>query len=244
MSPFVLHCVAARARPPRSVTLDRAPPQFFVSIRRSEMSATRTRFAAACLVLVMLPSFVQAQSLGEIAKKTQEQREKAKADTQKGADGKDAKATPAPSPAKTYTNGDLKNTEPPSSTPASAATSEAAPEAKAKASGVVPSDKPGDPSKDVVKDEAYWRSRWTPLSVKLGDELNKAVTLTTRIYDLTVELSGIGPVNARRAGVEAERQRLITESQTLDDAIRADKAALAAIQEEGRRAGALPGWFR
>jgi len=27
MSPFVLHCVAARAGPPRSVTFDRAPAQ-------------------------------------------------------------------------------------------------------------------------------------------------------------------------------------------------------------------------
>jgi hypothetical protein len=44
--------------------------------------------------------------------------------------------------------------------------------------------------------------------------------------------------------VESERQRLITESDSLRASVGADKAAIQAIEEEGRRAGALPGWFR
>lgn len=92
--------------------------------------------------------------------------------------------------------------------------------------------------------EAYWRARWEPLAGKIGDDLARNVELSQRIYDLTIELSGIGPLNARRAGVEAERQRLITERERNDHVIAEDKAALADIQEEGRRAGALPGWFR
>jgi hypothetical protein len=56
------------------------------------MSATRLRLAAACLTSLLTATAGHAQSLGEIAKKAQEQRDKAKAD--------------AP-PAKTYTNKDL-----------------------------------------------------------------------------------------------------------------------------------------
>jgi hypothetical protein len=87
-------------------------------------------------------------------------------------------------------------------------------------------------------------ARWTPLQQKLDGELAKSLTLRSRISELTVELSGIGPLNARRGGVESERQRLVTEAQLLDGNISADKATLEAIREEGRRAGALPGWFR
>lgn len=196
------------------------------------------RFATVCLAAFVASSAAQAQSLAEVAKKAQEQRDKAKADAAKaeaatGVAAKDGKTTAA----KTYTNRDLKDAAP----PASLASSVPAPLA---ATDKAAADTPVESSKEVVKDEAYWRARWTPLHAKIGADLNKGVTLASRIYSLTVELVGIGPLNARRAGVEAERQRLITEAQTLDDTIRADKAALAAIEEEGRRAGALPGWFR
>jgi hypothetical protein len=96
----------------------------------------------------------------------------------------------------------------------------------------------------IVKDEAYWRARCAPLLQKIHDNLVKIPPLESRINDLTNELAGIGALNARRGGVETERQRLITEVQTLRDTVSADTKALKDIEEEGRQAGALPGWFR
>jgi hypothetical protein len=95
-----------------------------------------------------------------------------------------------------------------------------------------------------VKDESYWRARVAPLNQQIHDNAGKSLTLKGRIDDLTTELLGIGPLNARRGVVETERQRLITEVQALNEAVSADIKAVKAIEEEGRVAGALPGWFR
>jgi hypothetical protein len=95
----------------------------------------------------------------------------------------------------------------------------------------------------VVKDEAYWRARVAPIKQRIRDNTSKRDTLKLRINDLGADMSGyIG--DARRGGVETERQRLVTELRTLDESVDADTHAVAAIEEEGRRAGALPGWFR
>jgi hypothetical protein len=184
-------------------------------------------------LLVVVPA-VHAQSLADAAKKAQEEHDKAKT---------------TPTPAKVYTNKDLK--EIPASPPAQPAMGPTASVIASATTGnadagkvATKTDQPPDAIKDPVKAEVYWRDRWTPIYIQLVDEQTKATALATRIDDLTVELSGIGPLNARRGGVETERQRLITQLQAQNDKITADKAVLAAIQEEGRRAGALPGWFR
>jgi hypothetical protein len=44
--------------------------------------------------------------------------------------------------------------------------------------------------------------------------------------------------------VETERQRLITEVEGVAADVGRDKAPFAAIEEEGRQAGAYAGWFR
>jgi hypothetical protein len=95
-----------------------------------------------------------------------------------------------------------------------------------------------------VKDESYWRARVAPLNQQIHDNTGKSLTLKGRIDDLTTELLGIGSLNARRGGVETERQRLITEFQALNEVVSVDIKAVKAIEEEGRVAGALPGWFR
>jgi hypothetical protein len=194
-----------------------------------------------------MPTALHAQSLGDIAKKAQEQRDKAKAEAEKAKTEGEKAGQPAAKPlSKTYTNKDLTDT-PPAEKPASEAAPSKSTSSETKKSADKAdstADKSSEIGKAVVKDEAYWRGRWTPLHEKLGEDLQKALSLRGRIYDLTVELIGIGPLNARRGGVETERQRLITEAEAVDNMIAKDKAALAAVEEEGRRASALPGWFR
>lgn len=164
-----------------------------------------------------------AQSLGDISKKTQEDRDK-------------AKATSAATPTKSYSDKDLKE--------APAAAALAAPENAVAEKPPVKTEATTSPEKKLANDEAYWRARWMPVQQKLDPELAKLAKLNKRIHDVTFELTGMGTQNTRRGGLEAERQRLTTEVSLLDATIAADKAALAAIQEEGRRARALPGWFR
>jgi ribosomal protein L12E/L44/L45/RPP1/RPP2 len=188
---------------------------------------TCARFATALLAMLVGTTTLRAQSLGDVAKKTAEERDKAKS---------------AATPTKSYTDKDLKDTSAaPSTKPAPAPPSSTS--AEASKTGAKTDQRP-DAAKDPVNAEAYWRSRWMPLQKQLVVDLTTSVELDARIDELTNELLGIGPLNARRGGVEAERQRLITESRVLDSTIAADKASIAAIQEEGRRAGALPGWFR
>lgn len=96
----------------------------------------------------------------------------------------------------------------------------------------------------LANDEAYWRGRAAPYHKRIVENGARALALERRVGELAAELYDIGPLNTRRGGVETERQRLITECQELNDAIAADLKGLEALQDEGRRAGALPGWFR
>jgi len=100
------------------------------------------------------------------------------------------------------------------------------------------------PKAPPKQDEAYWRARVAPLHASLDANVAQSRTLSLRIDDLTIELLGIHPFNTRRGGVEAERQRLITERQARVAALIDDQRAIDAVEEEGRRARALPGWFR
>lgn len=171
--------------------------------------------------LVGLASTGFAQSLGDIARKTEEERDKTTASSSTAS--------------KVYSDKDLKDAP----TEKNAATVSAGQTHENTVAGKADSTTPDK----GAKNEAYWRARWTPVQRRLNEELAKSAKLKARVSELTSELSDdFGTLNARRA--EAERQRLIMESDTLDSVISADKAALANIQEEGRRAGALPGWFR
>ncbi len=198
----------------------------------------------AFLILCVSSLPLHAQSLAEAAKKAEEAHAAAAAKkpsdkkaADKTVDDKKADASTTAKPEKVYTNKDLKDVPP---SPLAPSSPEAAPSTLSTAAptATTTDDKP------VVKDEAYWRARIAPFQKKVRDNLAKEGPFLSRIDDLTAELSGIGPLNARRGGVETERQRLITEVASLQETLRTDMAAIQAIEEEGRRAGALPGWFR
>jgi hypothetical protein len=101
-----------------------------------------------------------------------------------------------------------------------------------------------DASSLSATDEVYWRARVAPLHQRVRENRAKEGPLLNRINRLTVELSAIGPVNARRGGLEMERRTLTAEVTDLRESLRADMAAIQALEEEGRQAGAPPGWLR
>jgi cytoskeletal protein RodZ len=189
-------------------------------------------------------AFAQQQqpSLADIAKKAEDARaKKAREERPKSAnaegkaddktDKADNKADAAGKPtSKTYTNKDL--------------TDRTAPASVTPQKDHATTEKPATVVNESEKGEAYWRGRFAPIRAEGLQILEKLAFLRRRIYELTVELSGIGPLNARRGGVETERQRLITEADALDSQFAANKARQGAVLEEGRVVGALPGWFR
>jgi hypothetical protein len=179
----------------------------------------------AVVVALASMSFVQAQSLVDAAKKAQDERDKAKqTDT--------SPKTDSAGTTKVYTNEDLSD-EPLVATSANDAktpTSTKSEKADGRAKG--------------EKGEAYWRSRVAPAHKKINESQRKLDELRKRIAELTTEMNGLVTVNPRRGSVDSERQKLITQADRQEAELEADKKVLADVEEEGRRAGALPGWFR
>lgn len=196
----------------------------------------KSRSLIALAAFCTLSPFAHSQSLADVAKKTEEERAKTD-EPSKSDEGKKAEAPKS----KLYTNKEL---TPDNRSSTETKTAEAKTTATDTPTASTKEDKNEAKPKDAKKDEAYWRGRVTPIHRRIAEKVAKAATLDRRIRELTDDLSGIGPLNARRGGVESERQRLITEADTLRASIEADKAEVETIEEEGRRAGALPGWFR
>ena len=170
---------------------------------------------------------VQAQALGDVARKEEERR-------------KDIKA-----PAKVYTNKDLGSVpEGPvpgtvsssgGSQPAAAA---AAPEAKATEETGADKDTTGP-----QKDQAYWSGRRKDLQAKLDSDQILAEAVQSRINALTADFSSrADPV--QRAGVERDRLKALAELNRLRKSVEEGKKALANLDEDARKAGVPAGWLR
>ena len=193
---------------------------------------------AAC-VLVGVPA--RGQSLGDLAKRTQEQKDKATGDAAaKTADAGDTDKKNGKNEKKVYTDQDLKTLQP--IVGGTAATPD--PAVPAGGTNGKPPDATKDAPKDAGKGEAYWRGRWMPMAEKIAKGEEHAAATRKRIDELTFQLRSLGALATERGDMLAERQRAIALEKGLIEQVAADKAALTAIQEEGRRAGALPGWFR
>jgi hypothetical protein len=181
-------------------------------------------------------------TLGAVAKAAQEEKAKAGAADSKGdskaaaktdvaakaaaADENNAKATAG----KKYTNDHLDGRPRPSS-PSAYRTA-------AKGAAMVSSDGSG-------KDEMYWRQRAEPVRQRLEyskDRLNSAKAQ----YDRSRTDGGlyVPPANGRTSTVQAERQRLATRVQDLEAEVRRAERDWTELEDEARRAGALPGWLR
>ena len=170
-------------------------------------------------------------SLGTIAKAAQEEKAKAAQDEK-------AKTAPASKPeskaeekgekpaAKKYTNDDLGRSRarptplylsPPSAT---------------------------SYSPDRPKDEAYWRSRAAPILKAREETTYRLSVLKTRLEAIKGNGLDVSVANGQSSPIQAERRQLNYQVLDVEAQLRRLEQMMATLEDEGRRAGALPGWFR
>lgn len=195
----------------------------------------------AFLGITLAAASPTAQSLGDLAKKTAADREKARATG--GAPAKDAKdATPA-APKKTYTDDDLKKlaSSEPGSTVAPntpAATTTKTGEADAKDATATPAT-PG--SAPEVKDEAWWKAHAKALDQQLEADQTLLAAAIRHMDGLASELR---PSEISIMATARDLHAAEAEVTRLSAVVANDKRAKADLEEDARRANVHPGWLR
>jgi hypothetical protein len=183
------------------------------------------------LLAAALP--LMAQSLADVARAEEARRGTVKGrakvytnETLRGADGGDAPAPPTPAPA-------------PEKTGTAAAPAPAAP-----ARGASPQTaKPAASAADAAKDEKYWRDRLASVRDALQRSQTFAEALQSQINALYTEFVNMSDP-AQRAVIEQKRLAAIAEQDRVKADIARHTKALAAIEDEGRRANVPAGWLR
>lgn len=185
------------------------------------------------LLLTLVASSVQAQSLAELAKQEEARRRTVK------------------EPAKVYTNRDLKPEPrgPSSATPA--AKPEQAPPTPAPAPAGTPTVLPGGSVAEVPKSEplaeekgeTHWRALITAARAALERSRVLADALQSRLNALATDIVNRDDP-AQRSQLERDRQRALAELDRTKIEITEQVKAIAEIEEDARRAGVPPGWLR
>jgi hypothetical protein len=180
---------------------------------------------AGLLALLAWPSFTRAQTLADVARAEEARRKAVK------------------QPAKVYTNDDLKRDgSEVASAPAPAAGAKPADSSSA-APPKLGSPAAADDAKDVKKDEKYWRDRITSARATLTNDKVLLDALDSRINALTRDFVNTADP-AQRSVVEQNRNTAIAEQDRLNKDIAAQTKAIAAIEEEARKASVPAGWLR
>jgi len=216
---------------------------------------TRTWLGIGVLTLGAVAVAAQKQeqpSLGAVAKAVQEEKAKAAAkqktesktpaksqEAAKAApDSKTAKATPdadaGKAAGKKYTNEDLdRRPRPYSPTSSPYSTS-----SRTRTTSMTR-------STDLGADEAYWRRRSAPLRERLRQTTERLNAAKANLESKKApEGLDVSVANGRSSPAQAERDRLASYVAQLESQLQRDEEALRTLEEMGRRAGALPGWFR
>ena len=187
------------------------------------------RVIAIAATLVVACSYVasaqtQTPSLADVAKKEEERRKSVR------------------KPAKVYTNSSLAApdlvTSAPPSTPAAATASESA-----SSSNTTPAAPGGQAKPGEVKDQAYWASRMA----KARDDLRRIQmfgdALQTRINSLRTDFVNRDN-RVEREQIEKDLNAALAELERVKKDIEAGQKAVAAIEDEARRANVPSGWLR
>ena len=212
-----------------------------------------SRTATALLALLVLPAGLLAQSLGEVAARDRERRARERASPAPSYDDTNlqAKAPPSPSPS-------------PSASPASIAWPSARPPgwrapspspvpAAVPSPGAVVTPPPAAPSSPPPDDSAQARAaleaHWRGIAARRREAVVAAeklvAELNARVAGLQNDMSptNLGDPNREqtlRAQAADARARLAE----AEAALAAARKAVDDLEDEARRAGALPGWVR
>lgn len=194
--------------------------------RESYDSSMILRTFVALVTLVVGAGWVQAQSLAELAKSEAARRKTVDA------------------PAKVYTNDDLRpdftrGTPPPATTEAAAPAS--APAAAEPATAAAPA--PGAAAGGEARGQEYWSGRMAEARGKVERSQAFAQALQNRVDMLWTDFVNRGDPVQQRA-IEQERNKALAELERLKKEIEDNQKAVAAVQDEARRAGVPAGWVR
>jgi hypothetical protein len=191
----------------------------------------RSLITGGVLLAAAMP--LTAQSLADVARAEEARRGAVKGrvkvytnDTLRGPDGGDAPAPPVP-PAVPEQSG-------------TGATTAQAPAAK----GASPQgSKPAPPAPDSAKDEKYWRDRLASARDALQRSQTFAEALQSQINALYTEFVNMSDP-AQRAVIEQKRLAAIAEQDRVKADVARQTKAIAAIEDEARRANVPAGWLR
>ena len=193
------------------------------------MSA-RTQVVGCGLVVVLMTTLVaasaMAQSLAEIGR-LEEARRKA-----------------ITSPAKLYTNADLRGgglTVAQQAPVAAEADAEPEPGTEAQPDDVA--DEVGDEEAEEPQTEEYWRDRITSARNRLTRSQLFLEAMQNRVDGLWAEFTARDD-RAQREQIELQRQQALDELARVQLEIDEQTQAIADIEEEARRAGVAPAWLR
>jgi hypothetical protein len=184
----------------------------------------RIRWSGALVCLLALPALAGAQSLGEVAKKEHDRRDKLK---------KTGVST------RTFTEEDLATTK---GQLANDPREQAATGAGGDASKGAGASIAGRPREDVVpadSKEEYWRGRVSEARARVEDAQRRSDALQRMIR---VGQGAHYDANGRRVIYSIQQMKAMADA--ADAALASAQSALENVLEEGRRAGALPGWLR
>jgi hypothetical protein len=143
-------------------------------------------------------------------------------------------------PGKVYTAAnltpDFTTPVPPAPSPAEAAPGNATPSGNATpAAGAAPA--------APQRDQAYWSARMTAARTQLERSRTFADALQSRIAALTADFVNRDDP-AQRSVIEQDRTKAMAELDRVKKEIEEQTKAIAAIEDEARRAGVPAGWLR
>jgi len=99
-------------------------------------------------------------------------------------------------------------------------------------------------SPDRPKDEAYWRSRAATILKAREDTTSRLSVVKARLEAIKGNGLDVSVANGQSSPIQAERRQLGYQVADLEAQMRRLDQMMATLEDEGRRGGALPGWFR
>ncbi len=188
---------------------------------------------AAAIAVVLLGAAITAyaQSLGELAKKEKERREKLKGDSKVITNSDTPK----------YANSNITTVSLPTPAPADKSAGEKTvteptnPAAALKAAADEPTDFQGRP-------ESFWRQTFADARQKVKELENESNVLILRINDLQNRFYRTDDGFQRQA-IQADLQKTFYQQDLNKQNLAKARAMLEDLEKEARKSGALPGWI-
>jgi hypothetical protein len=97
---------------------------------------------------------------------------------------------------------------------------------------------------DPTQTEEYWRARKQEVNSRVSEAQTRVEQLQSEINSLTQAFYAEGDGVAQRPLIETERIERIKELEAAKEALQNARAESEGLEDEARRAGALPGWLR